>query len=79
MMYYSTLEHIFRNHFFDDEKNQTLSEGDIHKRTSLANTLRVLAEEGSDAFYKGRLGRQVINELQQMGSEIAMKDLLDYR
>lgn len=56
-----------------------LSEGDIHKRESLANTLRILSEEGSDAFYKGKLGRQIIDELQKLGSKMSMEDLMEYK
>jgi gamma-glutamyltranspeptidase len=54
-------------------------EGDLHKRESLANTLKVLAEEGSDAFYKGRLGQQIIEELRQLGSNMTMQDLSEYK
>jgi gamma-glutamyltranspeptidase len=51
----------------------------LHKRETLANTLRVLAEEGSGAFYTGRLGRQVIEELRQHGSGMTMQDLFEYK
>ena len=70
---------IFRKHFFDEERNQVISEGEVHKRESLADTLRILAEEGSDVFYKGYLGRQVIDELQQMGSKMTTHDLFEYK
>ena len=45
----------------------------------LAETLLDLAQNGPDAFYKGRLGLLVIGELQKMGSNITMEDLNEYR
>ena len=56
-----------------------LVEGDVHKRTTLANTLEILAKNGSDIFYNGTLGQQVINDLQKMGSNMTMDDLNKYR
>ena len=41
-------------------------EGEVHKRPMLANTLKILAKDGSDSFYKGALGRQIIAELQRL-------------
>jgi gamma-glutamyltranspeptidase len=70
---------IFRKHFIDEERNQAITEGEVHKRESLADTLRILAEQGSDVFYKGYLGRQIIDELQQMGSKMTMQDLFEYK
>ena len=45
----------------------------------LAKTLLDLAQNGPDAFYKGRLGRLVLAELQKMGSNITLEDLNEYR
>ena len=45
----------------------------------LAKTLLDLAQNGPDAFYKGRLGRLVLAELQKMGSNITFADLNEYR
>ena len=45
----------------------------------LANTLRDLAQNGSDAFYNGDLGRRIIEELQKMGSRLTMEDLNEYK
>ena len=46
---------------------------------SLANTLRVLANDGYETFYGGQIGRQIIDELQKMGSKMTIQDLSDYR
>ena len=69
----------FRDNFIDENTNEPFMEGDLHTRKTLANTLRILAEEGAGAFYAGRLGRQVINELQQLGSEMTMQDFFEYK
>ena len=70
---------MLRKHFFDEERNQVISAGEVHKRESLDNTLKILAEEGADVFYKGYLGRQITDELQQMGSKMTMQDLFEYK
>ena len=59
--------------------SKLFAEGEVHKRTMLANTLKILAKDGSDSFYKGSLGQQIIEELQNMGSNLTMADLSNYR
>ena len=58
---------------------KVFTEGETHKRPMLAKTLLYLAQNGPDAFYKGRLGRLVLAELQKMGSNITLGDLNEYR
>ena len=70
---------VFRKYFIDSTTDKVLTEGDILKRKNLADTLRVLQDEGYEAFYGGNLGRKVINELKELGSKMTLKDLSDYK
>ncbi|WP_457939881.1 gamma-glutamyltransferase [Mesorhizobium sp. 10J20-29] len=45
----------------------------------LARSLRRLAETGSDGFYRGDLGRDMVRELQSLGCRMTMGDLEAYR
>ncbi|GLG96417.1 Uncharacterized protein GBIM_03405 [Gryllus bimaculatus] len=55
-----------------------LQEGDIMKRPQLAKTLRIIAEEGVDAFYNGDLGRRFVKDVQDLQGIITMDDLSNY-
>lgn len=44
----------------------------------LAATLRALAKEGPDLFYRGRLARQIAAEVQRRGGILTEQDLADY-
>ena len=68
-----------RQYFIDKTTDQILTEGATLKRANLANTLRVLLKEGYKAFYGGKLGRQVIEELKKLGSEMTLQDLQEYK
>ena len=49
------------------------------KQPQLARTLETLAREGADAFYKGALGRQIIDAVQKMGGIWSSEDLAAYK
>ncbi|CAK8693132.1 unnamed protein product [Clavelina lepadiformis] len=67
---------VFTN--FDGSLKQ---EGDIVRRPQLAVTLRIIAEEGAQAFYNGRLTDDIVADLKDgFGDSIITKqDLIDYR
>ncbi len=50
-------------------------EGEICKRPALAETYRTLAGEGVDAFYKGKLGRALVDFITRRGGFITQDDL----
>ena len=51
------------------------SEGDRLVQPALARTLRVLAEDGADAFYVGDLGTRFVDGLRALGTPISTDDL----
>ena len=73
---------VFRNHFIDSKTDKILTKGDILKRKNLAKTLRALQDKGDEGykeFYGGELGRKVIDELKELGCQMTLKDLEDYK
>src|SRR5690606_40524512 len=54
-------------------------EGDLLKNPNLARTMRILAEQGPDAFYRGEIARQMAAAMEANGGLITTFDLADYR
>ena len=54
---------------------EPLGAGDRLVQADLANTLRLLAEEGTDAIYGGELGRAIDTAMGESGGFLAMTDL----
>lgn len=52
--------------------------GDIFKQPDLANTLRLLAEEGVDAFYKGEIAETIDAYMRENGGYMRYEDLANY-
>lgn len=53
-------------------------ENDYIKYSALAATLKRIAANGRDEFYKGETANKLVNYLQSKGGIITMKDLLQY-
>jgi gamma-glutamyltranspeptidase/glutathione hydrolase len=53
--------------------------GDVIKNFDLAKTLKLIAQKGRDAFYKGPLARKIVDFVRQEGGIISLKDLADYQ
>jgi gamma-glutamyltranspeptidase/glutathione hydrolase len=52
--------------------------GDVFKNPALARSYRALAEHGRDAFYKGRLARDIVAFSEKNGGLFALKDFADH-
>lgn len=53
--------------------------GDTLKNTTLANTLKILANKGSKAFYEGELAEKLVNFIQKNNGIISLSDLKNYK
>jgi gamma-glutamyltranspeptidase/glutathione hydrolase len=58
--------------FFGD---RSLSEGDRLVQPALARTLRTLADDGPDTFYRGDLGTAFVEGVRALGAPISVEDL----
>ena len=56
-----------------------LRAGDILRQPALAGTLRLLAEDGLDGFYRGPLADRIADDLAALGSPVAQGDLAAHR
>ncbi|KAI8878274.1 gamma-glutamyltranspeptidase [Backusella circina FSU 941] len=54
-------------------------EGEIMKMPSLARTLKKLATEGKDGFYKGEIAEAFVKTLQDHGAIMTMEDLANHK
>jgi len=52
--------------------------GDLLPNPTLAQTLRVLAREGEQAFYRGRIAEQLVADLSANGGFVSAEDLAAY-
>ena len=48
------------------------------RQPQLAQTLSILAKEGMEPFYKGRIARQLVDAVQKMGGIWTLEDLAGY-
>lgn len=55
------------------------AKGDIFKNPALANTLKLLATEGRDAFYQGSIARQIDTFMQKEGGYLRYEDFASHK
>jgi gamma-glutamyltranspeptidase/glutathione hydrolase len=53
--------------------------GEMFRQKNLARTLRTLARGGRDAFYKGEIGRAIVDYCQKNGGFLTMQDLAEHK
>lgn len=53
--------------------------GEIMKQPDLAQTLEAIAKEGSQVLYNGRIGEQIVKEVQENGGLLTMEDFQRHR
>lgn len=53
--------------------------GDLFVNEGQAKALRLIAEQGPDAFYKGEIGEAIIEALEEDGGFMTMDDLADFQ
>ena len=61
-----------------EPQGRPLREGDRVVQRALASTLRQLADEGFDSFYRGRLAETIAADLATLGSSLTVEDFHDH-
>lgn len=70
-------EEFFR--IFSKPDGSEFKEGDIFIQKDLAGSLRMIAEHGSDAFYKGQIAESIARDMKKHGGLITKEDLGSYK
>lgn len=60
---------------FLDKDGNLLKVGDTVKFEKLADTLEIIANQGADAFYTGKVAEDLISDIKEAGGTLSMKDL----
>lgn len=60
---------------FYGKNGRPLKEGEKLVQKDLANTYTIIASEGVDPFYKGRIALQIDTQLKELGSFLSLEDL----
>ena len=69
----------FRELLLKPKTGELYKEGDVMKVPKYANTLDIIAREGSDALYNGTFTRTIVQEIQSFGGIITEEDFKNYR
>ncbi|XP_043065801.1 scoloptoxin SSD14-like [Drosophila bipectinata] len=65
--------------FINPKTNDIYREGEIIYRPKLAETLEIVANEGPESIYRGgRIGRELVEDIQAMGGIVTEEDLQNY-
>ena len=70
--------YIYRRIFTHASTGELYKLGERYKRPILANTLRRIAQNGADEFYKGETAAKMVQDLQREGGIITKEDLENY-
>ena len=65
--------------YIDQNGGKLPKEGEIYKNPYLANTYRLIAENGRDAFYKGKIAETIDGFFKQQGGFLSKKDLANHK
>ncbi|XP_012061163.1 PREDICTED: gamma-glutamyltranspeptidase 1-like [Atta cephalotes] len=68
-----------RELFVDPTTNEFRKPGSVIKPHMLCETLRTVAKKNATEFYNGTIGQLLVDDLQEQGGIITMKDLNEYR
>ncbi|MCC6748543.1 MAG: gamma-glutamyltransferase [Deltaproteobacteria bacterium] len=60
-------------------QSRPLRPGELLRRPLLAQTLALLAQQGPDAFYRGRIGRDLLERVAASGGILGAEDLASYK
>ncbi|RNF40169.1 gamma-glutamyltransferase [Planococcus salinus] len=66
-----------KKHFIKDGKFP--SEGDLFKQADLANSLKLISENGPSVFYEGEIADKIISSLRKHGGLLTKNDLQNHK
>ena len=70
---------ISTQEIFFKSNGDTYKPGDIFIQKDLANTLKAMAEKGTEAFYKGEIADLIVKDMEMNDGLITKTDLANYR
>ena len=65
--------------YIDQNNGKLPKEGEIYKNPYLAETYKMLAKNGRDAFYKGKIAKVIANFIQSQGGFLSEDDLANHQ
>ena len=65
--------------YIDQNDGKLPKEGEVYKNPYLANTYRLIAEKGRDAFYKGKIAKTIDAFFKEQGGFLSKKDLANHK
>ena len=65
-------------HYFIISDSLSREAGSLFVQTDMANTLRAIAAGGADAFYRGDIARQIVEDIQTNGGVLSRENLAAY-
>lgn len=72
-------EEDLRNFLPNKNLSEGPNEGQFMTNEQLGNTLKKIANEGKDGFYKGLIAKEIVKELNNRGHPIMLKDLENHK
>ncbi|XP_070706417.1 glutathione hydrolase 5 proenzyme [Pempheris klunzingeri] len=64
---------------FCNKNGTILKEGDILKFPKLGETMEIIAKQGADAFYSGKIGQDLIEDIKTAGGTMKLEDLKSFQ
>ncbi|MPZ78379.1 MAG: gamma-glutamyltransferase, partial [Deltaproteobacteria bacterium] len=60
-------------------KDEVPGEGELIRQSELGETLKAIASQGADAFYRGWIGEAIAETIKKEGGVLTIEDLKNYR
>ncbi|XP_025200825.1 glutathione hydrolase 1 proenzyme-like isoform X1 [Melanaphis sacchari] len=70
---------FLRQAFFDEKTGHVKKAGDEYKLLKLAETMKIISNEGAEAIYNGSLTNQLVEDLKKVNGIITKEDLANYK
>ncbi|MAG75104.1 MAG: hypothetical protein CL962_06080 [Euryarchaeota archaeon] len=65
--------------YFLDSIGESYKDGHLLVQKDLANTLRIISENGKKGFYEGKIAQKIVDDIQSNGGFISLDDLKNYK